>query len=137
VERLVLMLEDGDGRPVANTPYTLEVGGETRELITSPDGRVDEEIPLDARRAVLRYLDREWTLRVGYLDPVADSDTAPDLQGAISRLRNLAHGLDDGCPVEDDAARAAMASFSHREKRKCETDLAARERRELRAKHKV
>lgn len=88
--RLRLLDED---QPRGNLPYTLEVDGEQRSGTTDADGKIDERIPGDARRATLTVGDEEhgqeeFDLDLGGLDPVES------MSGVQARLNHL--GFDCG-----------------------------------------
>lgn len=84
--KLHLVLQDEDGEPRADEPYTLVIDGETTyEGRTDGQGVIDHPIPPGARSGVLRVGDppEEYPLRLAHLDPI-DS-----VLGQQARLANL------------------------------------------------
>ncbi len=79
---LNLTLMDKEG-PRASVPYTLEVAGEGRQGMTSPEGYLEERIPARARVAKLTVGEEEYRLVLGALDPISDTS------GVQQRLNNL------------------------------------------------
>jgi len=81
------VVRDFDHEPVANARATLEVEGATFDLVTDGDGRIDQQVPRNARHGTLRLPDvgLELALDIGMLDPV-DADA-----GWRARLVNLGY----------------------------------------------
>jgi hypothetical protein len=106
---LRLLLQKGNGDPLAGKRYRLEVGVLIREGQTADDGLVEEEIPADAEAGSLTlWLDdredgptRVIPLRIGHLDP------AESKSGLEARLKNLGYSV----PEDDHGRRKALAAF--------------------------
>lgn len=84
---LRLVVRDFDHEPVVGAKATLEVEGQVVDLVTDGDGRIEQQVPLNARRGTLHVPDvgLELALDIGMLDPV-DMDT-----GWRARLVNLGY----------------------------------------------
>jgi len=92
--------------PRANQQYELEVDGLTIEGTTDGGGVLEQPVPPDASKAVLRFPDdgSEMQLSIGHLDPPAETS------GVQKRLNNLGYR----CPVDGtigDATIEAITAF--------------------------
>jgi hypothetical protein len=95
---LRIILLDFDDQPIANAACSLTVEDTVWQLTTDGDGRIDQAVPRNSRKGLLRVpdLDLELALDIGMLDPV-------DIEaGWKARLANLGyyHG-DAGDPDHD------------------------------------
>ncbi|ATB39716.1 hypothetical protein CYFUS_005164 [Cystobacter fuscus] len=111
--RLVrLALKDAEGKPLANTPYTLTLGNEPREGRTNDQGLLEQRVPYAATRALLQCDGRSWQLELGHLNPL---ESVPDesISGAEARLINLGYGLEPTGQMTP-ALRSAIRAFQHR-----------------------
>lgn len=108
--KLELRMQDASGDPIAGVPYVLLVGEKKMEGTTSSDGLIRHDIPWDARSATLEMNGVERTLRIGDLNPMADTDDK-GITGVQSRLANLGYspGRVDG--VHGKRTTAAIKSF--------------------------
>src|SRR5262245_33811649 len=94
---LRLVLKNASGKALAGVDCELACESETFSLTTDNDGKVEQEIPIDSKSCKLTYLDREFQLAIGFLDP-------PELpSGWRTRLNNLGYHAGPG-PEDDDAA---------------------------------
>jgi len=107
--RLQLKLANADG-PRANESYTLEIGGRLLTGTTDGDGKIDIEIPPDAKVGHLTVGEKhdEYVLHLGHLDPV---DTVGGAQGRLKSLGYYAGPVDGTLSAE---TRAAIVAFQSR-----------------------
>ncbi len=113
VERIILHVEDVEGRPLEGLPFRLILGNIEVAGSTGPAGRIDEAIPFGLRWATLEFNDLTWRIAIGALDPVADPDAPQPVSGGRQRLENLAYGSGLACLPREEALRAATVSFDH------------------------
>ena len=108
--KLELRMQDASGDPIADVPYVLLVGEKKLEGTTSSDGLIQHDLPWDAASATLEMNGVERTLRIGDLNPMADTDDR-GVTGVQSRLQNLGYspGRVDG--IHGKRTTAAIKSF--------------------------
>ena len=108
LQKLVLVMRDAQGEPMANLDYNLRIGGWSTSGTTDGDGKLEEEFDTRLLRFdhyVLDIAGQTLRLGLGHLDPV-DS-----VKGVQARLNNL--GYDCG-PVDGMVGaktRAAVRRF--------------------------
>lgn len=135
---LRLVLQDHRLSPLAGEPYTLHIEGAPAVTGHKTDGggKLEEPVPLAARRAKLEVCGRVLTLDLGGLQPAADT---PDegLAGIQGRLTNLGyyHDLIDGKP--NDAFKVALAVFQLDFDLEPTGELDAATRRKIEEAHQV
>lgn len=78
-----LRLPNGD--PIAGANYTLRADSFVGEGATDADGWIRERVPVDLTAAVIHVGGRQFSLRIGSLDPASRPT------GVQSRLRNLGY----------------------------------------------
>lgn len=108
---LRVVVEDEDGKPLSNKPYTLTLGGVPAEGTTGGDGLIERAIPSYAARAGLSVWlnersgppDIEFDLALGDLDPI------DEVTGVAARLSNLGYSCDAGGADERRLAAALRA----------------------------
>src|SRR6201984_276162 len=90
--KLALVLEDVYEKPIANQQCALRVGDQVTQPTTTGEGRIEQDIPLDAHEAFLLirgdqtpFRDSLITLKIGDLDPIDQPS------GQIARLNNLGY----------------------------------------------
>lgn len=107
--KLRIRLVDHEGRPRKNLAYQLVVDGRPISGRVGGNGLIEEVIPPNARRAVLKFvadgLPQEYELQLGRLDPADDAD------GVQQRLVNLGYEIESVGLGEEESRRAALASF--------------------------
>jgi N-acetylmuramoyl-L-alanine amidase len=111
--RLVrLALKDAEGKPLANTPYTLTVEGEQVEGNTDGQGLLEQKVPYTATQALLECAGQSWQLELGHLNPM---ENTPDegVSGAEARLINLGYALEPTGRMTPEL-RSAIRAFQHR-----------------------
>ena len=107
--KLVLRLIDEE-QPLADTPYTLDVGGAHFDGTTDGDGRLEEVIPGDARQGTLQLEHQDpISLEIGGLDPV---DTITGIQQRLSNL-GFPCGAVDGIEGKRTTAAATAWQREH------------------------
>ena len=108
---LRLDLRDAHGAPQAKVNYILEVDGVFRKGRTDGDGRLEEPIPPNAQRAVLRFPETgtAYELPLGYLDPVST------VSGVQARLNNLGYLCGEVNGEWREECRKALARFQNAE----------------------
>lgn len=109
---LRLVLEDVYEKPIAGAQCALLVDGQIFQLTTDDDGKLEQEIPLDAKEGTLTirgdqtpFADDVLRLKIGHLDPVTE------VSGQVARLNNLGYfaGPLDGS--NQDAFESAVEEF--------------------------
>lgn len=110
--KLRLVLEDIYEKPIAGAQCALLVDGQTYQLTTDGHGKLEQEIPLDAKEGVLTirgdetpFKDEVLSIKIGHLDPV------DEVSGQVGRLNNLGYfaGSLDGS--DSDAFESAVEEF--------------------------
>ncbi len=111
-KELQLLIQDYEGKPLANEPYVLEVDGEEpiEGKQTDGSGKIKERVPIIRGGGTLTIAGRKLRLRFGGLNPLKDCPKG-DVSGLQGRLRNL--GYNPGAPdgVLGPQTRAALAVF--------------------------
>ncbi len=110
--KLRLVLEDIYEKPIAGAQCALLVDGQTYQLTTDGNGKLEQEIPLDAKEGVLTIRGNQTPfangvipIKIGHLDPI------DEISGQIARLNNLGYfaGKLDGS--NRDALNSAIQEF--------------------------
>jgi N-acetylmuramoyl-L-alanine amidase len=108
--KLRLVLEDFYEKPIAGAQCALVVDGQATQLPSDGQGKIEQDIPLDAKDAVLvirgdqtPFADTPIPIKIGYLDPVQE------LSGQVGRLNNLGYFPGDG--TDNDAFQSAVEEF--------------------------
>jgi N-acetylmuramoyl-L-alanine amidase len=108
--KLRLVLEDIYEKPIAGAPCALLVEDQVFQLTTDGNGKLEQEVPLDAQDGVLTIhgdqtplADFPVYLKIGHLDPVTEPS------GQLARLNNLGYFPGDG--TDDDAFESAVEEF--------------------------
>ena len=90
--KLRLVLEDVYEKHIAGAQCALLVDGQIYQLTTDGDGKLEQEIPLDAKEGTLTirgnqtpFTDDIIPIKIGHLDPI------DELSGQIARLNNLGY----------------------------------------------
>jgi len=127
--KLRIVLEDEDGKPIAEQPYWLEINGEISSGTTDGRGAVEHTISPKARRGKL-YVgprrDLEYSLELGHIDPITE------VSGVQARLNNL--GFQCG-PVDgmlNSVTRATIERFQQEHGLEATGDLSDATRDKLR-----
>jgi N-acetylmuramoyl-L-alanine amidase len=88
--KLVLFLEDILEKPIAGAPCVLLVEDQLFQLTSDAKGKIEKEIPLDAKQGTLvirgdqtPFKDDIIPIKIGHLDPV------DEITGQVARLNNL------------------------------------------------
>ena len=109
---LRLVLEDLYGTPIANAKCELSVEGESYQVVSGADGKIEREIPSTAQAGVLFVKDGDTSLKnvkleiqIGHLDPVEE------LSGQKSRLSNLGYYLGSLDDDDDSQFRSSVEEF--------------------------
>ncbi len=99
----LFMLEE----PRKNEAYTLVIDGKVYQGTTDGDGKLEHEIPAEAKGGTLMLKGgkEKYPIRIGYLNP------AGEISGVQQRLNNLGFnaGAEDGSM--NDTTRKALAAF--------------------------
>lgn len=95
---LRLVIEDMDGKRLANTPYKLVIDGALYSGTTDGQALIEKDIPLSASQGLLKISDYKWNLAIGHLNPLDENTPDGGISGAQGRLLNLGYpvGLVDG-----------------------------------------
>lgn len=112
---LRLRILDFDGEPLAKTACRIDVDGDSLEVESDEDGKVERTIPSTAKLALLTFrdpsvpFDTTVPIRIGHLDPVETSS------GQRARLTNLGYlpprEDSDSEGADDEAFRIAVEEF--------------------------
>jgi Putative peptidoglycan binding domain/LysM domain len=102
---LRIVFKDNNNEPIANTPYRLNLEGQTIEARTDGDGLLEQQIAPSAAEGHLLIQHREFLIKIGYLDPIET------ITGVQERLKNLGYygGEVDG--VESKQILSAIEEF--------------------------
>jgi hypothetical protein len=99
---LRLAIKDADGTALAGRKFELTVGGKSTSGTLAADGVLEQSVPIDVTSGSLKVWVtdaefEEWTLKIGWMDPIAE------VSGAQARLNNLGFhcGEPDGVMNED------------------------------------
>jgi N-acetylmuramoyl-L-alanine amidase len=110
--KLRLVLEDIYEKPIAGAQCALLVDGQVYQLTTDGNGKLEQEIPLDAKEGTLTirgdqtpFANDVIPIKIGHLDPI------DEVSGQIARLNNLGYfaGPLDGSDA--DALNSAIQEF--------------------------
>jgi Putative peptidoglycan binding domain len=110
--KLRLVLEDIYEKPVAGAQCALLIDGQVYQLTTDGNGKLEQEIPLNAKEGTLTirgdqtpFANDIIPIKIGHLDPV------DEVSGQVARLNNLGYfaGSLDGS--DDDAFESAVEEF--------------------------
>lgn len=102
---LHLQLFNENREPLANKPFTLQVGGKIAQGTTDGEGCLKVAIPPQEKEGILKIENREFNIRIGYLNPLAYNS------GIRSRLNNLGYKAGTGSEEMDVQLRRALAAF--------------------------
>lgn len=112
-KKLSFVIQDHDDRPVPNADWVLEVVGTRLTGKTDGKGKLEAEIPVDARKGLLTVGKFTWELLIAHLDPVEHVPDNP-VSGVFQRLRNLGYSVADAVSLESQELRTALAAFQAR-----------------------
>lgn len=108
--KLRLVLEDIYEKPIAGAKCALVVDGDTTQLTSDGHGKIEKEIPVDAKEATLvirgdqtPYANTPIPIRIGHLDPINE------ISGQVGRLNNLGYFAGDG--TDEDTFESAVEEF--------------------------
>jgi N-acetylmuramoyl-L-alanine amidase len=110
--KLRLILEDLYEKPIAGAQCALLIDGQLYQLTTDGKGKLEQEIPLDAKEGVLTirgdqtpFANEVIPIKIGHLDPVDKPS------GQIARLNNLGYFAGEVEGTEVDAFSSAVEEF--------------------------
>ncbi len=110
--KLRLVLEDIYEKPIAGASCALLVNGQVFQLTTDGNGKLEQEIPLDATDAFLTirgdqtpFHDETFPIKIGHLDPI------DELSGQIARLNNLGYFAGPIAGTDQSAFESAVEEF--------------------------
>jgi putative peptidoglycan binding protein len=90
--KLRLVLEDIYEKPIAGAQCALLLDGQIYQLTTDGNGKLEQEIPLDAKEGTLTirgdqtpFANEVIAIKIGHLDPI------DELSGQVARLNNLGY----------------------------------------------
>jgi hypothetical protein len=134
--KLRLLLEDFYEKPIAGAQCALLIDGQVYQLTTDGNGKLEQEIPLDAKEGTLTirgdqtpFANEVIPIRIGHLDPL------DELSGQIARLNNLGYfaGKLDGS--DTDAFESAVEEFQCDHGLKVDGDCGPKTQDKLRQVH--
>jgi N-acetylmuramoyl-L-alanine amidase len=134
--KLRLVLEDIYEKPIAGAQCALLIDGQTYQLTTDGNGKLEQEIPLDAKEGTLTirgdqtpFANDVIPIKIGHLDPI------DELSGQIARLNNLGYfaGSLDGS--DTDAFESAVEEFQCDHNLTVDGDCGPRTQSELKQVH--
>jgi N-acetylmuramoyl-L-alanine amidase len=110
--KLRLVLEDIYEKPIAGAQCALLIDGQVYQLTTDGHGKLEQEIPLDAKEGVLTirgdqtpFANEVIPIKIGHLDPVDEPS------GQISRLNNLGYSAGKLDGSDASALESAVEEF--------------------------
>lgn len=98
---LRLVLKDANDDPIDYTECTLTIEGESFDLTTDSEGKIEQIISNTAQNGTLSILGIQHTLQIGYLDPKME------VSGQQARLSNLGYYLG---PVDGDYGERLLSA---------------------------
>ncbi len=108
VQKLVLVMRDAQGEPMANLDYNLRIGGWSTSGKTDGDGKLEQEFDTRLLRFdhyVLDIAGQTLRIRLGHLDPVES------VKGVQARLNNLGYDCGPVDGIVGAQTRAAVRRF--------------------------
>lgn len=100
--------KDEEGEPIANIDYVLDIDGNLTNGTTDGEGRIEIDIPPDAREGLVTLKDGDfeetYELQLGNMDPVNEAS------GARKRLNNLGYEHEDD-ETDEEALANALRGF--------------------------
>jgi N-acetylmuramoyl-L-alanine amidase len=110
--KLRLVLEDSYEKPIAGAQCALLIDGQIYQLTTDGNGKLEQEIPLDAKEGTLTirgdqtpFANDIIPIKIGHLDPI------DELSGQIARLNNLGYSAGKLDGSDTDAVNSAVQEF--------------------------
>lgn len=110
--KLRLVLEDMYEKPIAGAQCALLIDGQVFQLTTDGNGKLEQEIPLDAKEGVLTirgdqtpFANQVLPIKIGHLDPV------DEVSGQVARLNNLGYSAGPVDGSDEDAFESAVEEF--------------------------
>src|SRR5271156_169787 len=110
--KLRLVLEDIYEKPIAGAQCALLVDGQVFQLTTDGHGKLEQDIPLDAKEGVLTirgdqtpFANEVIPIKIGHLDPIDEPS------GQVGRLNNLGYSAGPLDGSDDDAFNSAVEEF--------------------------
>lgn len=110
--KLRLVLEDIYEKPIAGAQCALLVDGRVYQLTTDGNGKLEQEIPLDAKEGVLTirgdqtpFANEVIPIKIGHLDPV------DEISGQVARFNNLGYSAGPLDGSDEDAFNSAVEEF--------------------------
>jgi|HubBroStandDraft_4_1064222.scaffolds.fasta_scaffold03438_3 hypothetical protein len=110
--KLRLVLEDFYEKPIAGAQCALLVDGQVYQLTTDGNGKLEQEIPLDAKEGTLTirgdqtpFANEVLPIRIGHLDPVEE------ISGQVGRLNNLGYSAGKIDGSDEQAFSSAVQEF--------------------------
>ena len=102
---LRIVVKNVNDEPIANTACKLQVEGQTYQLTTDGNGKIEQEIPATAQSGNLAIQDWNLPIKIGYMDPV------DELTGWQARLNNLGYRAGTSTDLNDPQLRSAIEEF--------------------------
>lgn len=112
--KLKLELKDETGAALANKKYRLTIGNTVVEANTDGSGKIDKDIPPEARYGTLTvWMDESDPAAQVYQFAIAMGALEPEttINGAQQRLLNLGYDCGGVTGVLDDKTKAALKAF--------------------------
>jgi hypothetical protein len=110
--KLRLVLQDTYEKPIAGAQCALLVDGQTYQLTTDGNGKLEQEIPLDAKKGTLTirgdqtpFTNDVIPIKIGHLDPI------DEISGQVARLNNLGYSAGPLDGSDTDAFESAVEEF--------------------------
>jgi len=110
--KLRLTLQDMYEKPVAGAQCALLIDGQVFQLTTDSNGKLEQEIPLDAKEGTLTirgdqtpFANDVIPIKIGHLDPIDETS------GQVARLNNLGYSAGKLDGSDEDAFQSAVEEF--------------------------
>lgn len=110
--KLRLVLEDVYEKPIAGAQCALLVDGQIFQLTTDGNGKLEQEIPLNAKQGTLTirgdqtpFANEVIPIKIGHLDPV------DEISGQVARLNNLGYAAGPLDGSDEAAFESAVEEF--------------------------
>jgi hypothetical protein len=103
--KIKLLLQDVNGKPLANVDCKLDIEGTVTSEKTGGDGTITKTISRSAKVGKLSLTHLDVPLLIGHLDPVEEDS------GQVARLNNLGYEAGDLGKSDPDRFKSAVEEF--------------------------
>jgi hypothetical protein len=127
--KLIIIAKDESDQPLASKPYKLTIDKKDYSGTTDSDGKLEQDIPMDAQSGSLQVEGYHYDVLVSQMDPI---DT---ILGAQKRLTNLGYDCSPLDGTLNDATVEAISKFQDEMKLQATGQLDDTTKKKLADKH--